>query len=542
MKKNYFVGIGGTGARALESLVYLCAAGLGPEKIKAILVDPDKGNGNLERTKRLIDAYAKVRRKLQLSADYALSTERQTKELSAVQFFKTEIELCGEWGILDDTQTGSQANTLETHINLATQDQATKDLVDLLFSKTELETKLDEGFRGHPSIGAVVLSGGDLRKAGPWKEFFKDITEVDGENSIGMFLCGSVFGGTGAAGVPTFGKKEVLKAHSLIEGDKHRLVMGAALVLPYFQVHANEGAAVKEKLFVDSQDFAIATKAALSFYESQDLAFDRVYLLGDSVESRQYDFATGQKAQKNDPHYIELITALAACDFWSEKHEEGKKIEKKYAYASRPGVGVSWNDLPLTLDAGSLADKKQKVFYGLMEMVTFSATMVTYGRSVFDGKQSKDNWLRRPKYGTLGENQVQDLAVFCTGFLAWMAMLHRNSQNLGLVKMQALLQNSEEAIRILDTCSTLGKLGEELKGAMVVRPDIFAPAGLDKLRPDHGTVSIRPDSQLDWDQFQNVTLTEVDTSKIVSTWSESEKLIRHFELAVRVFCQAYVLN
>jgi hypothetical protein len=60
--------------------------------------------------------------------------------------------------------------------------------------------------------------------------------------------------------------------------------------------------------------------------------------------------------------------------------------------------------------------------------------------------------------------------------------------------------------------------------------------------PAHGSVRIKPDKEVSWDQFQNTTLREVDRSQLVDTWPASEKLIRHFELAIRKFCEAYDLK
>lgn len=65
MPKNYLVGIGGTGARVIEAMVFMCAAGYGPDELSIFLVDPDKGNGNFRRTKELIETYTYCRRNYQ---------------------------------------------------------------------------------------------------------------------------------------------------------------------------------------------------------------------------------------------------------------------------------------------------------------------------------------------------------------------------------------------------------------------------------------------------------------------------------------------
>ena len=52
---NYFIGVGGTGARILESLIRLCECGhVSAEKIKCVMVDADNQNGNAAKTSNLI--------------------------------------------------------------------------------------------------------------------------------------------------------------------------------------------------------------------------------------------------------------------------------------------------------------------------------------------------------------------------------------------------------------------------------------------------------------------------------------------------------
>jgi cell division GTPase FtsZ len=55
------IGIGGTGAKCIESFVQLCAAGLGPKNVDIFLIDIDTENGNLTRTRNTIQDYRKVK-------------------------------------------------------------------------------------------------------------------------------------------------------------------------------------------------------------------------------------------------------------------------------------------------------------------------------------------------------------------------------------------------------------------------------------------------------------------------------------------------
>ena len=55
----YFISIGGTGAKVMESLIHLCIAGILPENERIFIsaIDPDVGNGNLERTSTALNNF-----------------------------------------------------------------------------------------------------------------------------------------------------------------------------------------------------------------------------------------------------------------------------------------------------------------------------------------------------------------------------------------------------------------------------------------------------------------------------------------------------
>jgi hypothetical protein len=76
--KNYVIAAGGSGVRALEAMLQVCAAGLGPEEIKVLVIDPDASNGNYTRTNGLFANYQKC------------STAYRSK-LGDVPFFATKL-------------------------------------------------------------------------------------------------------------------------------------------------------------------------------------------------------------------------------------------------------------------------------------------------------------------------------------------------------------------------------------------------------------------------------------------------------------------
>jgi len=174
------ISIGGTGAKSIEALVHLCAAGLGPNNLHIFFVDPDRANGNLSRTRSLIKNYSEIRQHFKSNDDG-----------SAQPFFKTEITLSDPdtWTIIDV----QGEDTLKKYINYQTLPRASQDLVNILFSEEELTTELDEGFRGHPAIGAVVMATQD-DNIDPWLSFWGNIDGVQVPGDARVFLFGSIFG------------------------------------------------------------------------------------------------------------------------------------------------------------------------------------------------------------------------------------------------------------------------------------------------------------------------------------------------------------
>ena len=68
----YFISIGGSGAKVMESLIHLCAAGAMPNKRKQkdiymMAIDPDRSNGNLTRSNKLLNSYCHFQKRIAAS-------------------------------------------------------------------------------------------------------------------------------------------------------------------------------------------------------------------------------------------------------------------------------------------------------------------------------------------------------------------------------------------------------------------------------------------------------------------------------------------
>jgi len=445
MAKNYLIGIGGTGARVIEAMTFICAAGYGPEELNVFLVDPDAGNGNLTRTKTLLSLYKECKgRFVPFEPNGGLF---RTRIKSPEAFI---------WEIFENKDT-----TLSSYINYQNLRQTRKDLAGLaevLFTESELLTRLNEGFRGHPAIGAVVMSSPPEEKQ-PWKTLWEEIEHATRVNEVRVFLVGSIFGGTGAAGIPTFGASEMIKLRENARvGDQSKVLLGGALVMPYFTFDSADGA--DGQMFVTSADFPIATKAALHFYNTKDLAFDQLYFIGDSLAQRVGKFSPGSLKQENLPHYIEMVTSLAACDFFDQP-DNVETADKLYFTACRDGEELDWQALPVSRDT-HLKSEKQNRFKSLMTtMAVFSYVLNTYGESKLAQKYEEilDAWYldhfwpggsedeERKSNPTFVENEelIKKVSSFTKKFLTWICAIDDESRKVQLVDRSKLINGDIES-------------------------------------------------------------------------------------------------
>jgi len=402
MKKNFLVGIGGSGARVAEASLFLSASGFGPDKLSLILIDPDKGNGNLGRTTRLISKYLECKK-------YFQPLDKRTN-IFQTELVVPKLEKDRVWGIFTKSET-----TLSEWIgydglkdNNNANNKAEYDFMSVLFSKDELSTKLDKGFRGHPAIGSVVMTKIGNKDEMPNDEYpFKLLWDEMPDSKVKevqLFLVGSVFGGTGAAGFPTLGHNNVIKFNkdrntTIDEKEKQsRVLLGGALILPYFKVVKSDNI---PGMYVSSDDFPIATKAALEFYDTKEnLGFDEIYFIGDSLSHAVGDFSVGSTSQENKPHYIEVVSSLAAFDFFNQGNSEKEDSKPKYFIARREDQKVNWMSFPVSRNEDIISSLQNNLKYLTTIMTVFCYSLVTYGRSILtpeDDSKNKDQ-LKHPWY------------------------------------------------------------------------------------------------------------------------------------------------
>ncbi|MBR3872905.1 MAG: hypothetical protein IKJ26_01925 [Clostridia bacterium] len=317
----YVIAVGGTGNKILESIVYAACADafytydangqrVPIRKLDMLSVDVDAACGNTTRAKRAAEYYEEVRQAFSASPyehrcfHTALSVDRWSTDLSR------------------------RASSVE---KMAQNHQADKLLARTLFSQTEMQLEYSEGFRGHPDLGVLFFADllgslDEARSAGLPDEFNALIdrmqADINSGETVKIILCGSIFGGTGASGIPAISKylRRRFAAHS------DQFVMGSMLMLPYYKVPPANVDETRE-IAVDSDFFLDKARTALQYYGMESMIrdsdddpnglFDAVYLLGlppeHFVSTRIY--STGSQSQENDAHMLEWLAARCVAQF-----------------------------------------------------------------------------------------------------------------------------------------------------------------------------------------------------------------------------------
>ncbi len=340
---NTLICAGGTGARVLESVIQLCAAGLGPPALRLLVIDPDSANGNSARAQELVGLYLEGHRLF-------------GGKLGGLRLFGTALDLLETDDRTEGLKTWSPSRKKQRFKDLVNAElldstHTPRDLLNLFYTEQDLELDLSEGFRGRPSIGAAAMSLVALHaREKPWAQLVEKIRgDLANEEGARVYLAGSVFGGTGSS--TFFPIARFLR--TVPQNNASRLRIGVGALSPYFRFEAaaagGNGSAVMEA--AKAENFPIATRGAVSFYEhlkaNNDWPFDVIHWLGDN-EPIRVSYAPGGVKQENQAHFVELLAALAALQFF---HAPKETVDCCYSGTQTNGTGeeavITWKDLPL---------------------------------------------------------------------------------------------------------------------------------------------------------------------------------------------------
>lgn len=429
MTINILIGIGGTGAKIVESALYLCSAGIGPRpKLIVGLVDQDNSNGNVVRTEQLLNLLIRLR--AHFAPGKANRLDWNTAEPSGgSSLFSIDVEplfaSTAHWRPSPDNMP-----TLRHVMQHQDMPEDEKALFNLMFrgdgaSQADAEQTMDlaEGYRGRAHVGAAALVSA-INHDQP--EFLDRIVELmqasAGGEEIRIFMAGSLFGGTGAAGFPTIARLlHQLRAPSnrqRIQGDKVHI--GGSLMLPYFRFGQpnDENANV-----ITSAQLLPQARVAVEFYQSllqQEKVFDRLYVSGWEKMFELGYHEPGRAEQRNPALLPELVAALAAMDFFTLE-AQALPASSPLIAARRDSASFGWEDLP------AHPTLKQSLYDRLGRTLRFAlwwryrVEPAIEDRNVFGGIRA--GWLKKLSAGTdwqVDTKEVrEDLKQYAEVLLQW---------------------------------------------------------------------------------------------------------------------------
>ena len=333
--KTFLFAIGGTGARVLKALTMLMATDVKfNSPIIPVIIDMDLKNGDTQRTLQLLDYYRVI----------SQTTYSETVENG---FFTNTFDTLGsvqgtagayggavESGIKDSFQLdfGEVTETFYQYVKANHLSPLNTEFLESLFDNspandpyTELNLKLDQGFKGNPNLGSLVFN--NLINTPEFKHFENVFSDGDR-----IFIISSIFGGTGSSGFPQLVKNIRSSNNNFIRNAP----LGTLVIKPYFRVKDDPGSSI------NSDNFNTKTKSALTYYsEELDGKVNSFYYLADQ-SGRAIENVMGGAEQKNKAHLVEFIGAKSILHFVNNSvSKNGESLYYEYGIRDLdPSKGV----------------------------------------------------------------------------------------------------------------------------------------------------------------------------------------------------------
>ena len=337
LESGYYVFfIGGSGARTYKAFIHACAAGaIRLNTVNALLLDADANNPACTESLELHRQYVENRRLLQSA---------EVKKTESTQAFSCDLRMYPR----DQTKPISPLQSGVAHLEeIAENDRNRNRALTWFYTETERKQDLRRGFYAHPNIGCLFFQ--NFGNNPDMKECLDDIrSDMEAGRDVYVTIVGSVFGGTGAAGIPS-----VLKViNDYCAGARGgALHFAGVLITPYFSViRKTRDKNGENNIDIDSRKFFGCTKAALRYYDKfEAYQFERIYLVGQtSLDPVNSQYADGGEGQRNKPHIVELFSAMAIGDFFEGTRRKNRDVSfRLMGQILVPGQKrkIGWNSL-----------------------------------------------------------------------------------------------------------------------------------------------------------------------------------------------------
>lgn len=309
MDKLYIFAIGGTGARVMRSLTMLMAAGeLADYEVVPILIDFDVNNGNLVQTLELMQVYKRVHDKVYFGAPPMHNDGFFCSPLTPITSIASNNLAVGYNHFLLDTpflHNHMRVSDLLGYQNLMGNEYKFKLLLDSLFTTNtfgELNQELCVGFKGNAKIARLGYATLKIQETIEFRTFLHNIVP----NRDKVIVVGSTFGGTGSVGVIEI-LRQLRYGHNIPIDN-----IATVLIEPYFLPTLEPAMGPVDYNSVFSQN----SKGFFKFYyDSGSSDFVKTtYKIGmDGYVI--YESAIGGPMQRNIAHPVELLSAMAICEY-----------------------------------------------------------------------------------------------------------------------------------------------------------------------------------------------------------------------------------
>jgi hypothetical protein len=347
MSENVLIGIGGTGAKIVESVLALCACGMGPASLQVGFIDQDEPNGNVIRSRQLLGAMADFDQHWSQGAHVL---DRGKPSDGGSRFMATRVSRVAPQPH-DFWCPHPGSSTLASIFQREQMEPGDRRLMDALIPEADQVLELSVGYRGRPHVGSPAVAAatlGDQNSAPPfWRAITSVVQRARGGNGSRIVLAGSVFGGTGAAGFPTVAR--MLQAYVSQGGATSDLRVGGALMLPYYSFPPpGQG---QDSDVVKDQDLVIQSQAALKYYaklfDEQVKLFEELYVVGWDPRYELHYHQAGGTGQASPPLPPELLAATGVLRFLSPEHQvPADAANATYVSCRTSKDALVWSDIP----------------------------------------------------------------------------------------------------------------------------------------------------------------------------------------------------
>lgn len=441
--------LGGTGAKCGESFIHMCANGyFEGDKVNILYIDSDNQNGNAKNFKKVHETYEKCRKRYMIPQNSTSPFQPKVK-LKMVDPVEDNVEY-----FRDFLYMGGSTNTTES----------AKALMEALYSEEEADMKIADGFFAHPNVGAAVLAA---NMENVLADFYSNIVQDQADmKQIRIFILGSVFGGTGAASLPTLARyfKDKLVGNSNNRRIKEQVKIGGGMVLPYFSfLREEEQDDKEEEISIEAGKFPTKTRSALEYYKyvdemKNDRPFDELYILGHDGNDARGIYATMGNEQRNLPHIVELYGAMSAVSFFeSDVRKNGYYFATISVNKIRWGEGYKTNNgyfRFLVMMRFAIVMKSlilEELFdYTDQNKLRDTAREIPWYYDFLDGKDKSSDMDTQKLY-----SKFEDISIFCDEYIRWFAEL--NLANIHKLKYLEEVDYKEDSDDLVSYLSLFSK-------------------------------------------------------------------------------------